>query len=226
MYLAIKPFWFWFWWIDVLCPYVLHRAVLIVFIDCFTAAGSECSSWGWGGPLEVRHHRPDVWWGRRHYWRGVWMDCATSVLSGSRSSQSSVPGCSRDYRQFRSTGQRTADVCELDRIQAECRQLPTAPRRQTDASWCCRNLGFSQASSLLCGQISYALYIVVCLFALMKLFLWINMFLANVPFLNKFSHVLDGNNSVVHRITMTWIYNIIAYMNMKIHVYFYWGLHL
>ena len=31
----------------------------------------QCASWGWGGPLEVRHHGPDVWGGRR---QGVWME--------------------------------------------------------------------------------------------------------------------------------------------------------
>ena len=59
--------------------YALHRAVLIFFIDCFYSCWKrERITWGWGGPLEVR---PDVWWGRRHCWRGVWMDCVTYVLS-------------------------------------------------------------------------------------------------------------------------------------------------
>ena len=63
--------------IDMLCPYAVHHTVLIVFIDCFYSCWkeTECASWGWGGPLEVCHQRPDVWWGRE--W-GVRMDCVTA----------------------------------------------------------------------------------------------------------------------------------------------------
>ena len=38
---------------------------------------------------------------------------------------------------------RAAHHRKMDRIQTERRQLPTAPRRQTDTSQCCRILGFS-----------------------------------------------------------------------------------
>ena len=38
------------------------------------------------------------------------------------------------HRSFRYKQPHVADVCKMDWIQTECRQLPTAPRQQTDTS--------------------------------------------------------------------------------------------
>ncbi|KAL0967047.1 hypothetical protein UPYG_G00303920 [Umbra pygmaea] len=42
-------------------------------------------------------------------------------LFAARSSPCSVPRCSRDWRQFQSTGQRSTDFCKMDQIQIQCR---------------------------------------------------------------------------------------------------------
>ena len=46
--------------IDVLCPYAVHRAVLIILIDCFYSYWKQDRVLAEDGPLEVRCHRPDV----------------------------------------------------------------------------------------------------------------------------------------------------------------------
>ena len=154
----------------------------------FTSVGSEteCASWGWGGPLEVRHHRPDVWRGR---WRGVWMDCKTSVLSqpgahralchaaveirGQTEVQGNAPQTSAKWTEFR---QNAASYLQL---RGGRQTLHGAAR-----FWASHELPICFAGRLY--------FVHSCVFVLTKLFLWINnTFLANFPFLNKFIHVFD-----------------------------------
>ena len=180
----------------------------------FTAAGSEteCASWGWGGALEVRHHRPDVWWGRRSRWRGVWMDCETSVLSQPGAHQALCHAAV----EIRGDSKVQGNAPQTSAKWTEFRQNATSyPRLRGGKQTRHGAVGFWASRELPICCVGRLCFENNCVFAfvLIKLLLWINStFLSIFPLLNKFIHVLDGNNCLVHRITMTWIYNIIAYL--------------
>ena len=134
----------------------------------------QCASWGWGGSLEVRRRTPDVWGGRQHKMAGVWMDCVTSVLS--------QPGA----HQALCNGAVTWEAILKYRV-AHHRHLQKQTLHGAVGFWASRELPVCCV-----GRLCFVHSCGVIVFVLIKLFLWINnIFLANVPFLKKFIHVVD-----------------------------------
>ena len=69
--------------VDVWCPYAVHRAVMIIFIDCFYSCwkrdrvlAEDEVDLGKCAAIDLMSEEE---YGTR--WQGVWMNSATSVLS-------------------------------------------------------------------------------------------------------------------------------------------------